>query len=455
MKIQIHQKQIFPSALAFMLALIATIAPAGITFAQPASTSSISFQAALNGTNGLPLANGNYNLTFRFWDGSAPGGNPVSTNILVANVSVSGGIASTAIPVDPSWFNGQTRYLGVMVNGGMELSPRILVAEVPYAAYSVTTRSISVVGTNDVTIGSQSAAATLTMNGRGGNPQASQGPQWAPATLSINGPSGNSDYPEDGNIWLTAGPGEGALLLGLESTNAHPHPAAFIQSHGNVPLILNPLGENVGIGTGDPGYPLTVENVSLDTDVISWRNGSGELGRLGWQGDNASGWLGLHNGSSWAVWIAANGQSYFNGGHVGIGTTDPQAALDVNGTARMTVCQITSDRNVKNGFQAVSDRDVLTKLAAMPISTWCYTNNPDIRHIGPMAQDFAKAFGVGEDDKHIATVDADGVALAAIQGLNQKLEDQLREKDSQISDLEKRLSSLEHMISSMSEAQPK
>ena len=63
-----------------------------------------------------------------------------------------------------------------------------------------------------------------------------------------------------------------------------------------------------------------------------------------------------------------------------------------------------------------------------------------------MAQDFHTAFGVGADDKHIATVDADGVALAAIQGLNQEVEEQraeLRLKDARISELEQRLGKLE------------
>src|SRR5258707_8840764 len=59
----------------------------------------------------------------------------------------------------------------------------------------------------------------------------------------------------------------------------------------------------------------------------------------------------------------------------------------------------------------------------MPFTTGTYKANPDIRHIGPMAQDFYTAFGgLGLDDKHIDTVDADGVAFAAIQGLNRKLE---------------------------------
>ena len=47
--------------------------------------------------------------------------------------------------------------------------------------------------------------------------------------------------------------------------------------------------------------------------------------------------------------------------------------------------------------------------------------------MGPMAQDFSAAFGLGEDDKHISTVDADGVALAAIQGLHQQLQTKIRQ----------------------------
>jgi cell division protein FtsB len=52
-----------------------------------------------------------------------------------------------------------------------------------------------------------------------------------------------------------------------------------------------------------------------------------------------------------------------------------------------------------------------------------------------MAQDVYAAFGVGETDTGITTVDADGVALAAIQGLNQRLVQSVEEKDRQIADL--------------------
>jgi len=88
-----------------------------------------------------------------------------------------------------------------------------------------------------------------------------------------------------------------------------------------------------------------------------------------------------------------------------------------------------SDRNAKRDFKAVDKRELLARLAKVPITTWGYkTQDASIRHIGPMAQDFHATFGVGEDDKHITTIDAHGVALGAIQGLH----DLLKEKDARI-----------------------
>ena len=96
-----------------------------------------------------------------------------------------------------------------------------------------------------------------------------------------------------------------------------------------------------------------------------------------------------------------------------------------------------SDRNGKDNAEPVDARVVLDKVAALPIATWNYkAQEPSIRHIGPMAQDFAAAFGVGESDKTISTVDADGVALAAIQGLNQKVEDRSQMSEDRIRALE-------------------
>jgi hypothetical protein len=104
-----------------------------------------------------------------------------------------------------------------------------------------------------------------------------------------------------------------------------------------------------------------------------------------------------------------------------------------------------SDRNIKDRFRDLDPRDVLAKVAQLPIQTWIFKDDPDVRHVGPMAQDFYAAFNVGPDDKHIATVDADGVALAAIQGLNEVVQ----EKDAKITALEKRLAELEKLVATL------
>jgi hypothetical protein len=98
-----------------------------------------------------------------------------------------------------------------------------------------------------------------------------------------------------------------------------------------------------------------------------------------------------------------------------------------------------SDRNAKTSLLAVDSRAVLQQVETLPLSSWRYATQNDVRHIGPMAQDFYAAFGVGEDDRHISMVDADGVALAAIQGLSAEIHD----RDATIAALQARLEMLE------------
>jgi trimeric autotransporter adhesin len=102
-----------------------------------------------------------------------------------------------------------------------------------------------------------------------------------------------------------------------------------------------------------------------------------------------------------------------------------------------------SDRAMKENIKPVNGRAILEKLSTLSLSGWNYcTEDKSIRHLGPMAQDFHAAFGLGSDDKHIATVDADGVALAAIQGLNEIV----REKQVEIESLKSRLDKLEKLM---------
>lgn len=124
---------------------------------------------------------------------------------------------------------------------------------------------------------------------------------------------------------------------------------------------------------------------------------------------------------------------------------DPVAGVDL--AAGSGSWATLSGREVKANMAPVDDLQALALLADLPISTWNYVGqDPSIRHIGPTAQNFRAAFGVGEDDQHINTVDADGVALAAIQGLYQLVQAQdaqLRDQQQQIAALEARLAALE------------
>jgi hypothetical protein len=88
----------------------------------------------------------------------------------------------------------------------------------------------------------------------------------------------------------------------------------------------------------------------------------------------------------------------------------------------------TSDVNRKHLFLEMPGEEVLTRLRSVPIRTWTYRVDGDsVRHIGPTAQDFRRAFGLGSDSVSIATIDADGVSLAAIKSLDARSQRQRSE----------------------------
>ena len=109
-----------------------------------------------------------------------------------------------------------------------------------------------------------------------------------------------------------------------------------------------------------------------------------------------------------------------------------------------------SDRAGKDNLMPVDVRNVLARVAAMSIATWNWkSQDASIRHMGPMAQDFHAAFGLGETDKGISTTDADGVALAAIQGLHQELmgrDERIAKQGVEITELRRMLLELRRMI---------
>lgn len=163
------------------------------------------------------------------------------------------------------------------------------------------------------------------------------------------------------------------------------------------------LAPTIGINTFLTDWGLYLRNVGDFNHYLKYGNSYG--GTSGYDGPtlvgNAGGVLGA--GGNWALRWNSSGN------------------VQVHGTISSG-----SDRNLKQNFASVNTGKVLDNVLALPVTRWSYRDDPTAEHIGPVAQDFRARFGVGSDDKSIAMVDADGVSLAAIQGLNQKVEERDR-----------------------------
>ncbi|MDJ0655679.1 MAG: hypothetical protein QNJ40_16055 [Xanthomonadales bacterium] len=104
--------------------------------------------------------------------------------------------------------------------------------------------------------------------------------------------------------------------------------------------------------------------------------------------------------------------------HVGTDTSNGNGAhLTAGGTWTNA-----SSRDFKTEVQDVAPERVLDAVMKLNISRWRYRDAPDGDHLGPMAEDFSALFQLGSNPRYISSVDADGVALAAIQGLHMKLQ---------------------------------
>lgn len=165
-----------------------------------------------------------------------------------------------------------------------------------------------------------------------------------------------------------------------------------------------------------------------------------------------------------ATWRVSGGFRLFTSSNLSTGVTiqsgasvsnwgQSSAVISTSTGAMLTtagVWQNTSDVNRKHMFEPISGEEVLQKLRGLDIQKWSYKVEPDnIRHIGPTAQDFHAAFGLGGDDKTIGTVDADGIALAAVQALDErsigqaaaikKLQEENKDLRKKLEDIESRL----------------
>jgi hypothetical protein len=232
------------------------------------------------------------------------------------------------------------------------------------------------------------------------------------------------------------------------SVRLHTDAAGFVVDvGGNIAVVVGANG-NVGIGASNPVRQLDIVGESNATAIrvsrvpgieapatrslIELRNDGPPQLRLD-NTSNAVTWLAGHSGASFALNRSAN---------TGIELLLTSAGnLTIKGTLTQN-----SDRDAKRDVTVVSSETVLAKVAALPITTWRYKEDDSgAQHLGPMAQDFHAAFGLGEDERRISPMDAAGVALAGIKALAA----QLQHKDAQIAELQAAMAELRQALADM------
>jgi endosialidase-like protein len=187
-------------------------------------------------------------------------------------------------------------------------------------------------------------------------------------------------------------------------------------------------GGNVGIGTATPDAKLDVESAgSVEIRMTI------TLGNV---------WQILNDSLGFGIQLAGAGFRAVN--------VDSAGNMQLHGTLTQG-----SSGDLKTDFASLDPQDVLARVNALPVSMWRYKlDAPQVRHVGPTAEDFHQAFGLGADDKHIAPSDQAGVALVAVQGLHQSLQDKAQEIDDlrrENAALTERIDRLETLISSLVE----
>jgi len=256
-----------------------------------------------------------------------------------------------------------------------------------------------------------------------------------------------------GSNWM-AGPANGTYDLSLK----------LVASPTNGPALSQEVTQTVDVVNG-------LFRVPLPGELVSFADGSVRYLRIGVRPAGSSGGFTFLDP---ALPITPTPQALFAYSAGTVANLAPgQAVTSLNGltdavtlettagilltTNRNTLTigmipAVVSDRNLKTDFSAVKPEDILARVTALPIEGWRYTNEPpNIRHVGPMAQDFRAAFGLGHDDKMIEFVDEQGVSLAAIQGLNQKVEDSSQRSADRIQKLETENTALRQALGELSQ----
>jgi hypothetical protein len=244
---------------------------------------------------------------------------------------------------------------------------------------------------------------------------------------TVGGGTGNQAGNSDGNPFNVVA----ATVAGGNGNHASATQATVGGGSSNVASGVNATvpGGTLNVAAGANSFAAGKNARAMHDGTFVWSDGTAEFASS------------LPN----QFWVLASGGVIFNTGN------NNGVVLNPGSGAWSTI----SDRNSKENVVAVDAAEILEAVAKMPIATWNYKSQAEsVRHMGPMAQDFYAAFELGEDERHISTIDVDGVALASIQALYQLAQRQqaeiatLQEQNAAMSE---RLSTIEEGLAMLEE----
>jgi len=203
----------------------------------------------------------------------------------------------------------------------------------------------------------------------------------------------------------------GASYLAFEDSTAG-RQVFRVEAGARANALYVDSGGDVGIGTSAPVVDLHTKTGNTPTL---------RLEQDGTSGFTAQTWDVAGNEAGFFVRDATNSSALSF--RIQPGSANESLYIKSTGVEVNAAFSAVSDVNMKTDLVAVDAEHALERVAEMPVNTWSFTHDPSgSTHLGPTAQDFHQAFELGADDRHIAPLDAAGVALAAIQGLNSRLE---------------------------------
>lgn len=217
--------------------------------------------------------------------------------------------------------------------------------------------------------------------------------------------------------------------------------AAYAEGTGSVAIGTNVRTNNpYSVAIGNNAFAIADRSVALGSYVsTNFKNGSFVFGDASTSTVTTPAFL------NQMTMRFDNGYKFYTKSDLSTGVS-----LNNGATSWSTI----SDRNQKENFEEINGEEILSKIKALPITKWNYIANPDsVKYIGPMAQDFHAAFGLGGDDScGITTLAFDGVNLAAIKALTERtekieaLENTVESQSDEIAALRKEIEELKKLI---------